>query len=82
MNNTIDGLPTSYDYNYVLKTDKACGLCRKKLTVEDIESYSVLCTESFDFFHKKCIEYAGLEPVFTKPKDRTSMIQIKKTNDD
>jgi hypothetical protein len=74
--NFIDGLPASYDYNYVVKTEKQCRLCSKTLTLEEIESNKVLCSENFDFLHKSCIESMGLEAVYSKPKDPTSMIRI------
>jgi len=47
--NIIDGLPTSYDHNYVLKTNKKCFFCHKKIDSTDLESNSILCTEDFEF---------------------------------
>jgi len=76
--NLIDGLPTSYDHNYVLKTNKKCFLCHKKIDSVDLESNSVICTEDFEFMHKNCVSKNNFEIVYVKPKDFTSMIKIKK----
>lgn len=78
--NLIDGLPASYDYNYVLKTEKLCPICSNGITPPEIESNSIVCTENFDFLHKKCVEENGLELVFSKPKDPTSMVRLSRAN--
>jgi predicted nuclease of predicted toxin-antitoxin system len=76
--NIIDGLPTSYDYNYVLKTNKKCNFCQHKITLTEIENNSIICTEDFDFLHKECIEKNKYELIYSNPKDFTSMIKLKK----
>jgi len=76
--NIIDGLPTSYDYNYVLKTNKKCYLCQNKIKVSDIENNLIICTEDFDFIHKDCVERNKFELIYSNPKDFTSMIKLKK----
>lgn len=74
--NLIEGLPASYDYNYVLKTDKKCNLCNKKINENEIKNNLILCSEEFNFFHKACIEESGHKIVFAKPNDVTSMIKV------
>jgi hypothetical protein len=76
--NLIDGLPASYDHNYVIKTEKQCPLCCKAITPIEIEGNSIVCTESFDFMHKKCVDTSDLELVFSKPNDPTSMVRVSK----
>lgn len=81
--NFIDGLPASYDYNYVIKTEKHCILCCKTITLVQIENNSIICTENFDFFHKDCIDASEFETIYSKPKDPTSMVKLvrKKTDE-
>jgi hypothetical protein len=76
--NFIDGLPNSYDFNYVLKTNKKCSLCQKKISQSDIESNFILCTEDFDFIHKECVNKNDYEIIHNNPKDLSSMIRLKK----
>lgn len=76
--NLIDGLPASYDHNYVIKTEKQCPLCGKAITSSEIEGNSIVCTESFDFIHKGCADSNDLELVFSKPNDPTSMVKVSK----
>jgi galactose-1-phosphate uridylyltransferase len=76
--NIIDGLPISYDHNYVLKTNKKCFFCHKNIDSTDLESNSIACSEDFEFMHKHCISKNNFEMVYVKPKDFTSMIKIKK----
>lgn len=76
--NIIDGLPTSYDHNYVLKTNKRCFFCQKRILQSDIENNLVACTEDFDFIHKDCVEKNGYEIIHNNPKDLSSMLKIKK----
>lgn len=80
--NFIDGLPASYDYNYIIKTEKQCRICSKKVTAGDIEENTLICTENFDFLHKSCLESKNLLAVYSKPKDPTSMIRIVKKKED
>lgn len=80
--NFIDGLPASYDYNYVVKTEKQCRLCSKTITMDEIESNLVICTENFDFLHKPCMKSKEIEAVYSKPKDPTSMIRIVRRKED
>lgn len=74
--NHIDGLPASYDHNYVTKTEKHCPFCSKAITTNELESDMAVCTETFDFLHKKCVDDQGLEILFSKPDDHTSMVRL------
>jgi ferredoxin-fold anticodon binding domain-containing protein len=53
---SIGGLPYSYDSNYVLRTEKQCGLCMEKLEKSDIEHEKILFTDEFSFVHKECLK--------------------------
>lgn len=76
--NLIDGLPISYDSNYVCKTNKKCFICQSEFRPIEIEDNEILCTEDFEFIHKNCVEKSGLEIIYSNPKDFTSMIKLKK----
>lgn len=76
--NLIDGLPASYDHNYVIKTEKHCPLCAKEITTSEIECNQIICTETFDFIHKVCADSKGLELTFSKPGDPTSMVRVSR----
>ena len=78
--NSIDGLPSSYDYNYVLKTNKKCSWCQKKIIQVEVENNSIICTEDFEFIHKDCVNKNGYEIIHTNPKDLSSMIKLKKNS--
>jgi hypothetical protein len=78
--NIIDGLPTSYDFNYVLKTNKKCFFCQKKINQFEIENNSIICTEEFEFIHKDCVGKNGFEIVHYNPKDLSSLIKLKKVS--
>ena len=81
--NLIDGLPVSYDFNYVIKTEKCCKLCSKLISADEIENNSIACTENFEFLHKECLDPKDYELVYSKPKDPTSMIKLmRKKNDE
>lgn len=76
--NIIDGLPSSYDHNYVLKTNKVCLFCQKRIKSNELENNMIICTEDFDFLHKECISKNSYEIIHSNPKDFTSMIKLKK----
>jgi hypothetical protein len=76
--NLIDGLPVSYDSNYVSKTNKKCSICQFEFKSNEIEENQILCTEDFEFMHKLCVEKNDLEIIYSNPKDFTSMIKLKK----
>ena len=76
--NLIDGLPASYDHNYVIKTEKQCPLCAREITSSEIGDNRIICTKTFDFMHKECADSKGLELMFSKPGDPTSMVRVSR----
>ena len=76
--NLIDGLPSSYDSNYISKINKKCSICQSEFKSQELEDNEILCTEDFDFIHKSCVEKNNLEIVYANSKDFTSMIKLKK----
>lgn len=79
--NIIDGLPASYDFNYVIKTQKRCVFCHSLISMEEIDLSLVACTEGFEFIHKPCAEREEFEIVYSKNTDTSSMIRlVKKQN--
>lgn len=76
--NNIIGLPSSYDANYMFKTNKKCFICQSNLTQEDLELNNIICTENFEFSHLQCVYYNNYEIVFHKKNDSTSMVKLIK----
>lgn len=76
--NNIIGLPSSYDANYMFKTNKKCFICQSNLTQDDLEKNNIICTENFEFSHLKCVNSNNYEIVFHKKNDTTSMVKLIK----
>lgn len=76
--NNIVGLPSSYDINYIFKTNKKCHICQSVLTQDDLQINNVICTENFDFYHQKCLESNNYEIAFYRKNDSTSMVKLIK----
>ncbi len=77
--NLIDGLPNSYDVNYVITTKKSCELCNKLILTKQISNNAIVCTESFEFFHKTCLENKGITYNHYNPKDKSTPITLDKS---
>lgn len=80
--NIIDGLPASYDFNYVVKTQKRCIICHSLIKIEDINENKVACTENFDFVHKPCVHNSNQHLEYSKKNDATSMVRLVKAKND
>lgn len=78
----IDGLPASYDFNYVVKTHKRCMLCHSLIKMSEIDQNEVACTESFDFIHKSCVYNSNQKLEYAKKNDYTSMVRLLKIKND
>lgn len=76
--NLIDGLPNSYDTNYIIKTNKVCELCKIKLTEFDIENNLLLCSDDFDFFHKDCLQDNNIKYEHQNQFDQSTPVTIIK----
>lgn len=74
--NLIDGLPNSYDTHYVIKTKKCCVLCKRLITEKQIENNSIICSESFDFFHKACLKNKEISYSHYNSKDKSTPIVL------
>ena len=75
--NLIDGLPNSYDTYYVIKTNKHCECCIKPITNDEIEQNQIICTDTFDFYHKECLINEKIEYEHYNSKDKSSPIVLK-----
>ncbi len=75
--NLIDGLPNSYNTNYVLETKKRCSICNRLIKEKQIELNTIVCSETFDFYHKKCLENKEITYSHYNPKDKSTPIVIK-----
>lgn len=74
--NLIDGVPNSYDTNYVLKTKKKCIACNHRITIKDIENNKIVCMDTFDFFHKKCLEKKRIQYKHYNNKDKSTPAEL------
>ncbi len=72
----IDGLPSSYNTSYVIKTGKVCELCLKFIKQKQIDKNEIICTEEFDFYHKSCLEKKKITYEYQKPDDKSSVIKL------
>ncbi len=76
--NLIDGLPNSYNINYVLENKKRCVLCNKLIKEKQIADNSILCSESFDFYHKICLEKNEITYSHYNPKDKSTPVILSR----
>jgi len=76
--NLIDGLPNSYDTNYVIKTNKVCEICAKLITEKEIGGNQIICSESFQFYHKNCLNKAKITYEHYNPSDKSTPIVFNK----
>ena len=74
----IDGLPNSYNTNYVLVTGKNCSLCKRYIQEADIQENKLIFTDEFLFYHKQCLEEADIKYEHQKPNDASSPIKLIK----
>ena len=76
----IDGLPNSYNTSYVITSKKKCELCFEDISNEDIDDNKLICSENFEFFHKKCLFEKGYTYEHQKSDDKTSIIFVFKND--
>jgi hypothetical protein len=73
----IDGLPVSYNTDYVISNKKICMSCMKYIKQKQIDRNEIVfCSEKFDFYHKKCLEKNGIQIVHQKPHDKSSLVTL------
>jgi hypothetical protein len=78
--NLIDGLPNSYNTNYVIQTHKCCDICNQLIKEYEISENQIICTEEFDFYHKACLEKNNITYKHYNPKDKSSPIILNEKN--
>lgn len=74
--NLIDGLPNSYNTNYVILTNKCCMSCSKLIQESEISDNQIICTEEFDFYHKECLLQNNITYKHHNPKDKSTPIVL------
>lgn len=72
----IDGVPNSFNVNYVLASKRNCASCSRYFKQKDITLNQIICTEEGEFYHKNCVAKAGLEIKHQRPDDRASIIKL------
>ena len=74
----IEGLPSSYDTNYVLKSNKKCSLCDEEVISEDIRSGDIIYVDHYDFVHRDCLVKNNIEYTHSREGDYNSPVSLKK----
>lgn len=77
----IDGVPESFDTNYVITSGKRCVFCTEALTIKNITENEVIKTVNFDFSHKKCLSKNEIIYNHNKKCDPCSYVVIYNKND-
>lgn len=73
----IDGLPNSYTTSYILTTNKCCELCNHAFTQQEIDDNQIVCfLETFNFYHKNCLDNQGVKYSHQRENDKSSMAKI------
>jgi len=70
----IDGVPSSFNTNFVVNSNKKCQFCDKAFNNKDLDENSIVYTDEFDFVHKTCIIEEGFIYTHTKPADLSSPV--------
>lgn len=78
--NLIDGLPNSYNTNYVISTNKSCQICNQLIKEPEISENQIICTQEFDFYHKECLEKNNITYKHYNSKDKSSPIVLNEKN--
>lgn len=72
----IDGLPNSYVVNYILQRQKTCEICNKLFKQKHIDKNEIVCIETFEFYHKSCLNTKNIIYAHLKENDKSSCAQI------
>jgi hypothetical protein len=76
--NLIDGLPNSYNTNYIIATKKSCIICNSLFNEKEIFENEIICTEEFDFYHKACLKKSNITYKHHNSKDKSTPITLNK----
>jgi hypothetical protein len=77
----IEGLPSSFNTEYIIKTEKNCTICQEKITIEEINEKQIVYVENIEYCHKSCLKEKGIEYEHIREKDNNSpakMIMLQK----
>ena len=73
---TIDGVPLSFNVQFVTGTRKKCELCNKRISKEDLEENTILYTDEFEFVHKPCLSDNGITYKHLREHDLNSPAKL------
>jgi len=68
----IDGMPSTYNCNYVLMNKIKCFSCKNVITEEDLLSNNIVFVEDIDFNHKDCLSQLNINYRHKKENDKNS----------
>lgn len=74
--NMIDGLPSTFNVLFVLRTGKKCELCTKYIKKDEITKKLVLYTDEFEFVHKPCLEKKGIIYEHLRKEDLSAPVKL------
>ena len=78
----IDGLPSSFDFNFVTKTHKTCSLCGQKFVEYDISENKIVYADAIvnqkvlEFVHKQCMEENNFKYNHLRENDFASPVTV------
>lgn len=78
--NMIDGLPSSFNILFVLRSGKKCDLCTKRIKKEEIAKNVIVYTDEFEYVHKQCLVKKGIAYEHIRPEDLSSPVKLILSN--
>lgn len=75
--NMIDGIPSSFNVQFVLRSGKKCELCNKRIKKEDIAKQVIIYTDELEFVHKPCLVQKEIFYQHLKEHDLSSPVKLK-----
>jgi hypothetical protein len=74
--NMIDGLPSTFNTSFIIRSGKKCGICEKRIKKEDISKNIILYTDEFECVHKQCLIKKNIFYQHIRENDFSSPIKL------
>ena len=75
----IEGLPSSYDVNYITTAHKKCYFCEKEIGINEIYDGEIIYIDFYDFSHTICLNNSDVEYAHIRKGDYNSPVSPIKT---
>ncbi|MDP2692822.1 MAG: hypothetical protein Q8O88_04250 [bacterium] len=73
---TIDGVPLSFNTQFIIRARKKCELCNKHIKKEELEENTILYTDEFEFVHKRCLNEKDILYTHLRVHDLSSPVKL------